>query len=43
MVVMNKYTLFKGIYTNGTKTIRRGKFGLNHVAWNHDKLPEYFR
>ncbi len=43
MLPINKYTLFKGIYTDGSKSIRRGKFGLHHVAWNHDKLPGYCR
>ncbi|UJR20364.1 hypothetical protein I4U23_023496 [Adineta vaga] len=37
----NKYTLFKGTERLGIKTIRRGKFALNYLAWNGDYLPEY--
>jgi hypothetical protein len=43
MAVVNKYTLFKGIIIDGQKTIRKGKFGLHHVAWNHDQFPGYCR
>jgi hypothetical protein len=43
MAVVDKYTLFKGIYIDGVKTIREGKFGLSYVAWNDDKLPGYCR
>ncbi|CAF1028481.1 unnamed protein product [Adineta steineri] len=37
----NRYNLFRGIYLNGYKTIRRGKFALNNIAWNSDYLPAY--
>jgi hypothetical protein len=43
MVLVDKYTLFKGIYIEGDKTMREGKFGLSYVAWNDDKLPGYCR
>jgi hypothetical protein len=40
---INKYTLFTGMYIDGGKTFRGGKFGLDHLAWNHESLPGYCR
>ena len=39
----NKHTLFMGIYQDKLRTMRRGKFALDKLAWNHDYLPGYCR
>lgn len=40
---VDKYTLFKGVAVTEMKTVRQGKFGLHHVAWNHEVFPDYCR
>jgi hypothetical protein len=41
--IVNKYTLFKGLFVNGHKMKKRGKYGLTNLAWNHEDLQGYCR
>ena len=43
VLTINKNSFFKGMYTDRHRTIRRGKFGLQNVAWNSEFLPGYCR
>jgi hypothetical protein len=40
---VDRYTLFKGKDFRIVGTRRSGKFGIHHLAWNHEFLPPYCR
>jgi hypothetical protein len=40
---VDKYTFFKGKNMGTMKTLRSGKFRIDQLAWNYEKLPPYCR